>query len=291
MSRGEIVPQLQGPATGWKGHINRYAGYTRAAKSMAAMHHECQQLGVSFILGEAGYAVKLLYKQEPDGQKVHDGVRTADSKVHKANVTMLALGAHAATILPSYADQVEAKSWAVGHARLTPEEADAMKDDDTNLLKIASNCAGYVNYVDSGNGQNISVPLTTTTDVPKADQERMRSLLRETFPALAERPLVHKFICWCADTMDSEYVIDWVPGFSLDSHSSLMMIGGDSGHAFKLLPVVGKWAIEMLGTGAQIKDRWKWKIYKRGGSTDVSWRVVTVQDIQESLGQSRLSKL
>lgn len=302
-----IVPQLQGPATQWKGYINRYAGYTRAAKAMQAMHHECQRMNVSFILGDAGYATRLLNQEGPDGQKVLEGVQTVDGKIHKADVTMLALGAHAATILPSFADQVEAKSWAVGHVQLTEEEAAAIKgipvincrdigflfepDDDTNLLKIASNCAGYVNYVDGGRGKKISVPMTTTNDIPKADQDRIRALLRETFPALAERPLIQKFICWCADTIDSEYVIDWVSGFCRNEHSSLMMVGGDSGHAFKMLPVVGKWAVEMLEAGEQAKDRWKWKNYKRGGSTDVSWRVGTVQDIRESLGESNLTKL
>ncbi|KAI5299220.1 hypothetical protein KEM55_002439 [Ascosphaera atra] len=123
----------------------------------------------------------------------------------------------------------------------------------------------------------------------------MRALLRETFPALAERPLVHKFICWCADTVDSEYVIDWVPGFNGrlggGDGPSLMMVGGDSGHAFKMLPVVGKWAVEMLENGEQKINRWKWKTHRRDGSTNVSWRVGDVKDIKESLGKGVTSNL
>ncbi|KAI5300532.1 hypothetical protein KEM55_006766 [Ascosphaera atra] len=307
----KIVPQLPGPATEWKGYINRYAGYARAAKAMEAMYAECKKMGVTFLHGASGQVDRLLYKPGKDGRSRFAGVQTADGTVTKADVTMLAMGAHAASVLPSFAEQVEAKSWAVGHVQLTPEEARAMKgipvincrdvgfffepDDDTNLLKLASNCAGYVNYVDGGNGKKVSLPYTNADDIPLADQQRLRTLLRETFPALADRPLVHKLICWCADTVDSEYVIDWVPGFSGrlggGDGPSLMMVGGDSGHAFKMLPVVGKWAVEMLENGEQKINRWKWKTHRWDGSTNVSWRVGDVKDIKESLGKGVTSSL
>jgi sarcosine oxidase/L-pipecolate oxidase len=182
---------------------------------------------------------------------------------------------------------VTAKSWAVTHLQLTPEEAKTMvgmpvincrdlgfffePDPDNGLIKLSSHGAGYTNYKNE-----VSLPSTSNDGIPEMDEELIHRLIEETMPQFAGRPLVNKFICWCSDTADSDYIIDFVPGYE-----NLIIAAGDSGHAFKMLPVAGKWVTRVLEEGKQNIQRWKWKEDVKGGAHDISWRVGKLRDIKD----------
>ena len=89
---------------------------------------------------------------------------------------------------------------------------------------------------------------------------------------MADRPFVDHKLCWFADTSDSEYCIDYVP----DTDRSIICLSGDSGHGFKMMPIFGRWVVELVQKGEQPLPRWQWRIEdKRGqdwGKT-VSWRI------------------
>jgi sarcosine oxidase/L-pipecolate oxidase len=127
--------------------------------------------------------------------------------------------------------------------------------------------------------------------VPKEDERRMRELLRQTLPYLADRPLVEKFICWFADTADSDFIIDYVPGTS----SSVMILSGDSGHGFKMFPIVGRWVHNLLTApdGKQSISRWRWRVptqetKEESFDHDVSWRIGAVREIRDVQEQEAL---
>ena len=88
--------------------------------------------------------------------------------------------------------------------------------------------------------------------IRRADERKLRQLLRETFPQMAERPFVQKKLCWFSDTADSEFCIDFVPG----TGQSVVAVSGDSGHGFKMMPVFGKWVVQLLEHGRQVLPRW-----------------------------------
>jgi sarcosine oxidase/L-pipecolate oxidase len=297
------APRLTGPLIGWSGYINSHAGYARAAPALKNLYAELVARGVKFNFGSAGDAIAIL----PDAETAkffpapRPYVKTADGNIQCADVVILATGAHTARLLPQAGAQLTAKAWAVGHIRLSAMEAKSLlsipvvncrdlgfffapvpiRDDEPNgdwLIKLCAHGGGYTNR-SRISGVETSLPPTRAEDnnaIPVQDEALIRQLLRETLPEFAKRPLERRFICWCADTADSEYVIDNVPGYV-----GLVHAGGDSGHAFKMLPVFGQWVADMVEAGNQQEARWRWKTQDSDGTEEIGWRVGNVKDIKD----------
>jgi sarcosine oxidase/L-pipecolate oxidase len=284
---------------GWTGYLNKLAGYAHAADALRATHAACLELGVTFHLGDG--VTELLYSEEAEEKEsICIGARTASGAVHTADVVVLALGAALGTVLGvGIGRQITARAWSVGHVQLSEEEANQLRgipvtyardlgfffepDEKTRLLKVCPAGAGYTNSVkskDVSESQSVSVPPEDSGWIPAHDEATIRKLLGETLPALADRPIVDKKLCWCADTADTEYIIDFVPG-----KSGVMVVSGDSGHGFKMLPMVGSWVKDVLEKMAQDIPRWRWKAGQDAGG-DVSWRVgvsVDIKDVQDKV--------
>jgi sarcosine oxidase/L-pipecolate oxidase len=262
------------------------------------VHDELLRRGVAFEFGASGEAEEIL--TSADSEYPH--IRTKSGSIHTGDFVIIALGAHIAKLLPSAAAQLTAKAWAVGHVQLTPDEAAELKgmpvincrdlgflfepDLNTGLIKLCANGGGYTNYAEAGQrgwekgAGRVSVPPSkeeSHTGIPLEDEKLLRKLLEETLPQFKDRSLVNQFVCWCADTKDSEYVIDYAPGWH-----NLILAGGDSGHAFKMFPIFGKWVVDVLEGGKQRIDRWKWKDVDPDDLTDdIGWRVGSVRDIKQ----------
>ncbi|KAF6838681.1 putative FAD dependent oxidoreductase [Colletotrichum musicola] len=282
------VPALDGPMAGWEGYFNKFAGYAHAANALRSTYDYVKERGVQIHTGDEVVGLEF------DGERCV-GARTASGKVFSADKVVLTLGASLGNVLPSVGRQVAAKAWSVLHVQLTPEEAERLKgipvtyardlgfffepEPGTGILKLSPSGGGFTNY--SGK-HGLSVPPEDNAFVPAADEERIRRLLRETLPWLAERPFVERRICWCADTADSDYVIDAVPG-----KKGLFLATGDSGHGFKMLPVVGAWIKTLIEDGEQSIPRWRWKEGSDAGK-NVSWRAGEVLDLKDVGYRSRL---
>jgi len=276
-----VVPQFSGPMQ-WKGYFNRFAGYAHAADALVAIYSACCALGVMFHLGDVVEA--LTYNAAQDRCT---GATTTSGKTYTADVVVVSVGASLAAVLPEVGRQVVACAWPVAHVQLTPAEAQALRgipvtyardlgfffepDARTNLLKLCPAGSGYTNYQDSGT----SVPPEYSGFITPADEEKLRRLLRETLPELANRPFINRHLCWCADTADSEYIIDFVPG-----KKNLIVVSGDSGHGFKMLPIVGQWVLALAQAGKQQQDRWRWKPDQDAGG-EVSWRIGRPVDLKD----------
>jgi glycine/D-amino acid oxidase-like deaminating enzyme len=63
----------------------------------------------------------------------------------------------------------------------------------------------------------------------------MRRYLRLRFPALADAPLIRSEVCQYEATPDSHFIVDRHP-----SHERVWLVGGGSGHGFKMGPVIGQ---------------------------------------------------
>lgn len=282
--------QLDGPLSGFHGYYNPLAGYAHSANAQRGLAEYLATQGVRFILGEnAGAAKELIYESDRCV-----GVRTQDGQMRLACLTVCALGANNASLIPQISSFTTARCWAVAHIQLTDRECDILRglpvvnvrdlgfffepDPATKLLKLCHLGGAYTNT----NSEGISLPSRTpvTDFVPKADELKLRQLLREAIPWLADRPFVDTKMCWFSDSPDSEFCIDFVSG----TKRSLIALAGDSGHGFKMLPIFGKWVVELLKAGEQRREQWRWKqgsgLSQDWGSS-VSWRVGETQELRE----------
>jgi glycine/D-amino acid oxidase-like deaminating enzyme len=95
---------------------------------------------------------------------------------------------------------------------------------------------------DDTHGERID-PTTLERRPDEAALERARGLLRERFPALADAPLLEARVCQYENTRDGHFVIDRHP-----DAANAWLVGGGSGHGFKLGPAVGeRVAAQVLG--------------------------------------------
>lgn len=277
--------QYSGPLTGFKGYFNRLAGYAHSADTLKGLWQHCAASGVRFVLGEtAGKVTRLVYT----GQRC-TAVQTVDGKEHPAQLTICALGAHSASLIPEVGKFVFARCWSVAHVQLSEEETNLLRgipttnvrdlgfffepDPKTRLFKLCPLGVGYVNSDREGGSLPPSDQLPPPQDfIPAEDERKLRQLLRETFPWMADRPFVDNKLCWFADTADSEFCIDYVP----DTDRSLICLSGDSGHGFKMMPVFGKWVVDLIEKGEQPLARWQFRTEDRRGESwgaAVSWRI------------------
>lgn len=298
--------QYSGPLTGFRGYFNRLAGYAHSADTLKGIWEHCASNGIKFVLGEpAGKVVQLVYSK--DGTLTSKGkctgIKTADGKIHSADLTICTLGAHAASLIPELGKFAVARCWSVAHVQLNEQESNFLRgipttnirdlgfffepDPKTLLFKLCPLGVGYTNTGKDG----VSLPpdsvLPPPQDfIPAEDEQKLRQLLRETFPWMAGRPFVDQKLCWFADTKDSDYCIDYVPG----TESSVICASGDSGHGFKMMPIFGKWIKELIEKRQQPEARWQWRSDSTADQSwgdAVSWRIGAGAELKELIDRKK----
>ncbi|XRM42953.1 hypothetical protein ABZX51_006162 [Aspergillus tubingensis] len=257
---------LKGDFPGWKGYFLRSgAGWAHARNALVAAAREAQRLGVKFVAGSpAGRVITLIFENNDV-----KGAVTADGKIWRAEQTILCAGASAGQFL-DFKDQLRPTAWTLVHIALKPQERAQYKnmpvifniekgfffepDEERGEIKICDEHPGYTNMVRSQDGKLQSLPFEKT-QVPLESEKRVRALLRETVPQLADRPFSFARICWCADTANREFIIDRHP-----QHKSLILGCGASGRGYKYLPSIGSLIVDaMEGKVPQkVHDLIKW---------------------------------
>lgn len=101
---------------------------------------------------------------------------------------------------------------------------------DHRGLKIADDTAGE------------EVDPTTMDRTPSAGGlERARAILGERFPVLADAPLVEARVCQYEASSDGHFLVDRHPELE-----NVWLVGGGSGHGFKMGPALGEHVAELV---------------------------------------------
>lgn len=85
----------------------------------------------------------------------------------------------------------------------------------------------------------------------------VRDYLAQRFPALATAPLVDSRVCTYEVTPDEHLIVDRHP-----RHENVLLVGGGSGHAFKLAPVLGGFVADLV-TGARAETEPRFRLEQR----------------------------
>ena len=89
---------------------------------------------------------------------------------------------------------------------------------------------------------------TTGDRTPTADGiARARALLAERFPELAKAPLISSEVCQYENSPDGHLIVDRHP-----ERKNVWLLGGGSGHGYKLSPAVGEMAARAILAGAEV---------------------------------------
>ncbi|KAL5340434.1 FAD dependent oxidoreductase [Aspergillus crustosus] len=262
----------------FEGFYNNAAGWADAAKAIAHLRDQCIRAGVSFVTGSHGHVSSLEYDATEKGRIA--ALRTADGGRITGDRFIFATGAWTASLIPSWNSMV-ATAQIVGFVRLTPAEVRQLKDlpiifnlstgffsfpphEETGYLKVACHSFGYTLSAEAGLGsesdKSISSPPSRPIPqranfIPKEGEARLLAGLKEILPELAKRGFEKTCLCWYNETPTGDFIFDYHPDYK-----NLFIATGGTGHAFKFLPVIGKYIAGAFtrSLSPELTDKWKW---------------------------------
>ncbi|CCH44949.1 D-amino acid dehydrogenase small subunit [Wickerhamomyces ciferrii] len=280
----EKIPDL-------KGSLDVTSGMLYASRGCQYAKYQAEKLGVKFILGgEKGTFKDYIYKDET--QKEVGGIITQDGQNHIADLVVINSGPWSTSLVPELDGINEATSgnvviikipkdrkdllekyssknhpiigWKVGHDREKSYQGGIMifpVTEPEGIMKMFVRQTKYTNPIVTENGQVISIPKTSNSDPPfqyltRHIIDQVKSWLQDFFPDLVQAGIeLETKIIWYTDTINNDYIYDFVPG-----KNGLFVACGGSGHAFKMLPVLGQFLVDKIEGRSNIyTETFKWK--------------------------------
>jgi glycine/D-amino acid oxidase-like deaminating enzyme len=209
---------------------------------------------------ESGRAVaRLLREAARAGVELQEGARIAEDHLPKADATVFALGAWTPFVLPRTAGWFRAHGMPVFHLR--PADPSAFAADQFPVFGADISTTGYYGFPAhprsgvvkiANHGAGRAIDPSSSRDVNDSETAALRAFLRETFPSLADAPVIASRICVYCDTWDGHFWISPDP-----ARPDQIIAAGDSGHAFKFAPLLGGWIADALEGRVIPKFRWR----------------------------------
>jgi glycine/D-amino acid oxidase-like deaminating enzyme len=215
------------------GYFNPKGGWAESAKVVARILDKARRDGVR--LREGARFHRLLERRS----RV-EGIVTADGEPLRSGLVILATGAWTPTLVPDLSPVMWAVAQPVFHLRVPDPEAYrqprfppwAADIANTGWYGFPALADGTLKLACHGPGRRLHPD--DPREVASEDEARLREFLRDTFPGLADAPLIASRLCFYCDSWDGDFWIDRDP-----DRSGLVVAAGDSGHAFKFAPVLG----------------------------------------------------
>lgn len=247
---------------------NLDCGTGLSAQAITAVYHEARILGVSFAFGDDGNAVNISSCK----------VAVKSGKTYSAKKILVTTGAATPSLIPLDA---QISPWAafVTHIQLTKEEYEKYKnmpiffsaeygyffppDSQNHKIKLAlTTCDGFAEGTDPfdknrGTIRIAKYDIKKNNVIPVAHSQDAKNLLHLLIPELEGHELVDSKTCWTADSSTNKFLIDKCPYYE-----NVYVASGDSSHAFKFLPTIGKYIVQKLegSLSDELNEAWKWKV-------------------------------
>src|SRR5947207_5786725 len=240
------------------GFLDLEAGYAESGRAVATLIQWAKSLGVELRenakfhdLDEAGDRIKGIVLE--DGEKI------------AATAVVMAVGAWTPYALPFTRNFLRASGQPVFHLSpkqhelFTPERLQIFGADisTTGFYGFPLNRDGVVKIANHGLGREMS-PDSSERVVTKEEENRMGEFLADSFPSLADAPIVFSRVCFYCDTKDGDFWIAPDP-----DRAGLTIAAGDCGHGFKFAPVFGR--IIADAAEGQVDPNFRWRPEVKAG--------------------------
>ncbi|OQE28141.1 hypothetical protein PENFLA_c005G06689 [Penicillium flavigenum] len=258
------------------GHLRAYhnseGGWADAEGSIRYLSHQCSQAGVSFITGKRG-TVKSLRRARSHVV----GVNLLNGEFLPASQVILCTGAWS-NLLLNLSHAASASGQPVGFIQLSPDEALRIQkipvminlssgiflfppQPGTNILKVARHSYGFATSMPTDeDGRTVSSPKRDSNNadrsfLPEEADKALREGLRQLLPEFAEHSWLNRRLCWYTDTSEGDFVIDYHPELE-----GLFIATAGAGHAFKFLPILGRYVADRFENRVSDSIRQKWRL-------------------------------
>ena len=161
-----------------------------------------------------------------------------------ADLIVACNGAWLPLLVPELAPHLRAVGQPVFHLRPEPHDRSLFEAARFPVFGADISRTGYYGFPITADGvvkianHGAGTPLAPGAPRPEltADHEHsLRTMLADSFPALATAPIVQRRLCVYCDTADGNFWIARHP-----ARTNLVVATGGSGHAFKFAPVLGE---------------------------------------------------
>ncbi|KAI4721489.1 fructosyl amino acid oxidase [Aureobasidium sp. EXF-10727] len=267
----ERYPGIHGDLTQTSGYCNLDAGWVDAGKSIEHLAGLCEDAGVTFLVGDDSTVTELITK-DSGGRKAVTGVRTANEEVLDVDTVIMASGAWTPHLIEA-GHRFISTGQPVGYMQLSTEEANEMRRNpvminlstgwfafpptpDNNILKMVRHGYGFETTHISEQARYSAPNLSSQADYLPADAEQaLRDGLALFLPNFRDRPFSKTKFCWYTDTPKGDFIVDYH-----SEYTNLFLATGGSGHAFKFLPILGRYVVDSFEgvASAEQKEKWRW---------------------------------
>ncbi|KAM6526576.1 hypothetical protein FSOLCH5_002673 [Fusarium solani] len=240
-----------------------------------------EQGGAKTYFGDKGELSSLIRDDKDDRRVV--GIVTKDGNRHFADLVIVAAGPFSPLIVPELKSFMTTTAgnfvfikvpehlqhryradvfptWAWNYAGSSESGGlTGFPLDRNGILKISYRSLKWTNPSDTDSEAPFSAPATAEEaekrGPPLSPIAETKDFVRENLPDLVGAEITAVKMCWYADTVDLDFVIDRVP-----ETEGLLVVTGGSFHGFKFLPVLGEYVVDVLeGKENKYTQFWRWR--------------------------------
>lgn len=118
-------------------------------------------------------------------------------------------------------------------------------------------------------GRTVSSPKRDSNNadrsfLPDEADKALRDGLRQLLPEFLDHPWSNRRLCWYTDTPEGDFVVDYHPMLE-----GLFIAIGGAGHAFKFLPILGRYVADRFEHRVSDAIRQKWRLRSEEGEGKV----------------------
>jgi glycine/D-amino acid oxidase-like deaminating enzyme len=230
------------------GYFHREGGWAESGAVVAQLVRDAIDAGIT-IRGDCAI------------DRLVEGGALAGDELLPADATLVCAGAWTPKLVSDLAPFLRATGQPVFHL----QPADPFLFDPARFPVFGADIArtGYYGFplhrdgvVKMANhGTGIDLAPDDPRHVTSSQEASLRDMLRESLPALADAPIVHRRLCVYCDTRDADFWIARHP-----DRPDLTVATGGSGHGFKFAPILGELIADaVLGRSNRFSHKFRWR--------------------------------